>query len=127
MITIKTKVAKPILDDRWNKITDAEIYLTIERLEENINHVIGSGFYYYKVPYAVTEGETQTYNDVVLTSFSTRYTWEQIAQVEEKLPPMQSAKNYKDNTLQRAREFAIFQQEIESGKNFGITFDEWDV
>jgi hypothetical protein len=127
MITIKTKVAKPILDDRWNKITDAEIYLTIERLEENINHVIGSGFYYYKVPYAVVEGEPQTYNDVVLTSFSTRYTWEQIAQVEEKLPLMQSTKNYKDNTLQRAREFAIFQQQIENGKNFGITFDEWDV
>lgn len=127
MITIKTKVAKPILDDRWNKIADAEIYLTIERLEENINHVIASGFYFYKTPYELVEGEPQVYNDVVLTSFSTRYTWEQIAQVEETLPPMQSTRNYKDNTLQRTREFAIFQQQIESGKNFGITFDEWDV
>jgi hypothetical protein len=127
MITINTKVAKPIFNDRYKQIAEAVIYLTIESLEENINHVIAHGFYFYKVPNELIEGQPQTYNDVVLTSFSTRYSWEQIEQVETLLQPLTSNTSYKSNTLQRMREFAIFQQQMESGNNFGITFNEWDV
>jgi hypothetical protein len=123
MVTIKTKVAKSIINDRWNKVTEAEIYLTIERLEENINHVIASGFYFYKVP---TE-DKEVFNDVVLTSFNTRYSWEQISQVEQLLPELKTKNSYFEATLQRMREFAIFQQQMESSRNFGILFEEWDL
>lgn len=44
MITLKTKAAKPIFDLRYKQIGEYEIYLTIEKLEENINQVTASGF-----------------------------------------------------------------------------------
>ena len=127
MITIKTNVAKPIFDNRYNKIGEYKIYLTIEKLEENINQVTASGFYFYKKPNEVIEGEEPTFNDVVLDSFSTKYTWNQIAQVETMLQPFVSSTSYYAVTTQRMKEFALFQQQMESGNNFGIQFNEWDV
>lgn len=127
MITIKTKVAKPILNERYKQIAEAKIYLTITRLEEDVNHVIASGFYFYKVANELVEGQEQTYNDVILTSFNTRYTWQQIEQVEAMLQPLQSNTSYKSVTLQRMMEFTLFQQRLESGNNFGILYSDWDI
>jgi hypothetical protein len=127
MITLKTKVAKPIYDNRYNQIGEYEIYLTIEKLEENINQVTASGFYFYKKPNEVIEGEEPTFNDVVLDSFSTSYSWAQIEQVETMLQPFVSSTSYYAVTNQRMKEFALFQQQMESGNNFGIQFSEWDV
>jgi hypothetical protein len=127
MITLKTKIAKPIFDLRYNQIGEYEIYLTIEKLEENINQVTASGFYFYKKPNEVIEGEEPTFNDVVLDSFSTSYSWAQIEQVETMLQPFVSSTSYYAVTNQRMKEFALFQQQMESGNNFGIQFNEWDV
>jgi hypothetical protein len=127
MITLKTKVAKPIFDLRYKQIGEYEIYLTIEKLEENINQVTASGFYFYKKPNEVIEGEEPTFSDVILDSFATKYTWEQIAQVETMLQPLVSSTSYYAVTNQRMKEFALFQQQLESGNNFGILYSEWDV
>jgi hypothetical protein len=43
------------------------------------------------------------------------------------LQPFVSSTSYYAVTNQRMKEFALFQQQMESGNNFGIQFSEWDV
>lgn len=53
--------------------------------------------------------------------------WEQIEEAEfNNLKPMTDV-NYKEASYERLKEFVVLKLTEESGKNFGILIEDWDI
>jgi hypothetical protein len=142
MVTIKTNVPKAIYNNRGTKISDEIIYLIINSIESDTNGTRAKGFYFYKkteliddvanpitdeVTGAVIYAQIEHITDVILDAINQYYTWEQVAQAEQyaHLPTINTS-SFKDALFVRTKQFTKLQQQIDSGKNFGILFTDWD-
>jgi len=53
--------------------------------------------------------------------------WEDIEEIEfNSLKPMTDV-NYKEANFERLKEFVVLKLAEESGKNFGILMEDWDI
>jgi len=116
MITISTNKLINIRNTTYEIIDSKIVNLTIQKIEQDINGVTATGFYYY------TNDE-----DIVvkLKDNRTYFSWIDIQGVEASvLQPMTNI-NYKDANFQRLMEFTVLKLTQESGQNFGINIEDW--
>lgn len=118
MITISTNREIEIRNITYEVMFSKIVSLSIQKIEQDINGVTATGFYYY------TDDEGIV---VKLKDNRTYMTWDQIAEVEfNGIPPMTDV-NYKEANFERLREFTILKLTQESGQNFGINIEDWDL
>jgi hypothetical protein len=118
MITINTNKEIDIRNTTYEIIDSKIISLSIQKIEQDINGVTATGFYYY----------TNDNNIVVkLKDNKTYMSWDDIQEVEfNVLQPMADV-NYKEANFERLMQFTILRLTQESGQNFGINIEDWDV
>jgi hypothetical protein len=118
MITINTNKEIDIRNTTYEIIDSKIISLSIQKIEQDINGVTATGFYYY----------TNDNNIVVkLKDNKTYMSWDDIQEVEfNVLQPMTDV-NYKEANFERLMQFTILRLTQESGQNFGINIEDWDV
>lgn len=114
MVNLKTTVEKTILDKRQKVIGNFNVYVTVQKLELDINSIIAIGYYYY-----INEGSI-----VKLTDFRTILLWETISQIESYVLEPLNVETLKDAILKRTLEFTFLQIQQENGQNFNILYDE---
>ena len=118
MITINTNKEIEIRNITYEVIDSKIISLSIQKIEQDRNGVTATGFYYY------------TNNDgivIKLKDNATYMTWEQIEEAEfNGMSPMTDV-NYKEANFERLMSFTILKLTEESGKNFGINIEDWDI
>jgi len=118
MITISTNKAIDIRNTTYEIIDSKIISLTVQKIEQDLNGVIATGFYYY------TNDEGLV---VKLKDNRTYLSWDDIQGVESAvLQPMTNI-NYKEANFQRLMEFTVLRLTQESGQNFGINIEDWDI
>lgn len=117
MITYKTTTEFPIPTSRGIKM--GIIYLTVERIEIDINNILPIGYYYY-----IDEA-----NNIIKIDDITKKPklWIEVIEVEDNMLPALESNNLKYNILQRLREFTEIQMILESGENFGTTPEDWEI
>lgn len=115
MIKFKTKTEFPVPYKR--EIQQQIIRLIVNNITANLNGAVASGFYYY----INSEGE-----EIMLDAFNTTFPWDLVAIAEQNLPPLESTQSLKSNIFQRVAEFALMQQMIESGANYGTQGTDWE-
>lgn len=118
MITIKTKTEFPIRNTSYEVIDSKIISLSIQKIEQDSNGVTAFGLYHY----------TDSYGSIVkLRDSKTYMDWETIYNVEtDTLEPMNNV-NYQEASFKRINDFMILKLTEESGKNFGINIEDWDI
>ena len=118
MITISTKKEIDIRNTTYEIIDSKIVNLSIQKIEQDLNGVTATGFYYY----------TNDNNIVVkLKDNKTYMSWEQIEEAEfNGIPPMTDV-NYKEANFERLMTFTILKLTEESGQNFGINIEDWDI
>jgi len=118
MITIKTKTEFPIRNSTYEIIGSKIISLSIQKIEQDSNGVTAFGFYHY----------TDSYGSIIkLKDNKTYMDWLTIYQIEtDVLEPMNNV-NYQDASFKRISDFMILKLTEESGTNFGINIEDWDV
>jgi len=118
MITISTNKEIEIRNTTYEIIDSKIISLSVQRIEQDLNGVIAIGFYYY----INNDGMV-----VKLKDNKTYMSWDDIQEVEfNVLQPMTDV-NYKEANFQRLMEFTILRLTQESGQNFGINLEDWDL
>ena len=118
MITINTKKEIEIRNATYEVIDSKVVTLSVQNITQDRNGVTASGFYYYT---------TDDGNIVKLKDNRTYMSWEEIEEVEfNNIKPMTDV-NYKEANFERLREFVILKITEESGKNFGILIEDWDI
>jgi hypothetical protein len=118
MITINTKKEIEIRNATYEVIDSKVITLSVQNITQDRNGVTANGFYYY------TKDDG---NIVKLKDNRTYMSWEQIEETEfNSLKPMTDV-NYKEANYERLREFVILKLTEESGKNFGILIEDWNL
>lgn len=115
MIKFKTKTEFPVPYKR--EIQQQIIRLIVNNITANINGAMASGFYYF----INNEGQ-----EITLDPFETPFPWDLVAIAEQNLPPLESTQSLKSNIFQRVAEFALMQQMIESGDNYGTQGTDWE-
>ncbi len=116
MITLKTKTAFPVRDNRGKLIGNFIIFLKVDSVLSNEANVTVKGYYF-----------TNEDNQInVLSTFDELLTWEQIAFAENNLEPIASL-NLKSVLQQRVYEFTMIQLMMESGENFETTPNDWEL
>lgn len=118
MITISTNKNIDIRNTTYEIIDSKIVSLSIQKIEQDLNGVTATGFYYY----------TNDNNLVVkLKDNKTYMSWEQIEEAEfNGIPPMTDV-NYKEANFERLMTFTILKLTQESGQNFGINIEDWDI
>jgi hypothetical protein len=118
MITINTNKEIEIRNTTYEVIDSKIVSLSIQKIEQDLNGVTATGFYYY----------TNDNNMVVkLKDNKTYMSWDEIQEVEfNALQPMTDV-NYKEANFERLMSFTILKLTEESGQNFGINIEDWDV
>jgi phage gp45-like len=118
MITINTKKEIEIRNATYEVIDSKVVTLSVQNITQDRNVVTANGFYYY------------TNNDgdaVKLKDNRTYMSWDQIEEIEfNSLQPMTDV-NYKEANFERLKEFVVLKLTEESGKNFGILIEDWDI
>ena len=118
MITISTNKLIDIRNTTYEIIDSKIISLSVQKIEQDLNGVTATGFYYY----TNNEGLVVKLKDNI-----TYLSWGDIQGVElSMLQPMTNI-NYKEANFQRLREFTILRLTQESGQNFGINSEDWDL
>jgi hypothetical protein len=118
MITINTNRPIDIRNATYEIIDSKIVSLSVQKIEQDINGVIAKGFYYY------TNNEGIV---VKLKDNATYLSWDDVQATElSQLQPMNNI-NYKDANFQRLMEFTIIKLTEESGQNFGINIEDWDI
>jgi len=118
MITINTKKEIEIRNATYEVIGSSVVTLSVQNIMQDRNGVTASGFYYY----TKEDGEV-----VKLKDNRTYMSWEQIEETEfNSLKPMTDV-NYKEANFERLKEFVVLKLAEESGKNFGILIEDWDI
>ena len=118
MITLKTTTQKTIPHGRGTR--NEFIYLTIERLEIDINNVIPIGYYYF-----IDENESVIKLDDVSKSPKL---WEDVSLAElGMLDELGSNVHLKENLIQRLTELTFYQLETEAYSNFGTGAEHWEI
>jgi len=116
MIQKQTKSQFPILDKRNKVIGNYIIYLKVEDISFNESNVNVNGYYYY-----INE-DSSIY---MLDRFNRNLLWEQIENVELSLQPLDTI-SLKEAMNQRIGEFTDIQLMLESGENYGTTYEDWE-
>lgn len=116
MIQKQTKTSFPILDKRNKIIGNYIIHLKVEDIYFNESNVNVNGYYYY-----INDNESV----VLLDRFNINLSWEQIDNVELSLQPLDTT-SLKNTLSQRIEEFTDIQLMLESGENYGTTYDDWE-
>jgi len=118
MITISTNKNIDIRNTTYEIIDSKIVSLSIQKIEQDLNGVTATGFYYY----------TNDNNMVIkLKDNKTYMSWEQIEEAEfNGIPPMTDV-NYKEANFERLMTFTILKLTQESGQNFGINIEDWDI
>lgn len=118
MIKINTKKEIEIRNTTYEVIDSKVITLSVQNIIQDRNGVTANGFYYY------TNNEG---NIVKLKDNKTYISWQQIEEAEfNSLKPMTDV-NYKEANFERLKEFVVLKLTEESGKNFGILIEDWDI
>ena len=118
MITINTNREIEIRNITYEVMFSKIVSLSIQKIEQDRNGVTATGFYYY------TDDEGMV---VKLKDNKTYMSWEQIEEAEfNGIPPMTDV-NYKEANFERLMTFTILKLTQESGQNFGINIEDWDV
>jgi len=118
MVTISTNKEIEIRNITYEVIDSKVISLSIQKIEQDINGVTATGFYYY------TNDDGMV---VKLKDNRTYMSWEQIEEAEfNGIPPMTDV-NYKEANFERLMTFTILRLTQESGQNFGINIEDWDI
>jgi len=118
MITINTKKEIEIRNATYEVIGSSVVTLSVQNITQDRNGVTANGFYYY----TKEDGEV-----VRLKDNRTYMSWDQIEEVEfNSLQPMTDV-NYKEANFERLKEFVVLKLAEESGKNFGILMEDWDI
>jgi hypothetical protein len=118
MVTINTKKEIEIRNATYEVIGSSVVTLSVQNITQDRNGVTANGFYYYT---------TDDGNIVKLKDNRTYMSWEEIEEVEfNNLKPMTDV-NYKEANYERLKEFVILKITEESGKNFGILIEDWDI
>lgn len=118
MIKISTKKEIEIRNTTYEVIDSKIVTLSVQKIEQDRNGVMAIGFYYYTNDdgYAVKLKDNRTY-----------MSWEQIEEYEfNNLKPMIDV-NYKESSYERLRAFVILKLTEESGENFGILIEDWNL
>ena len=118
MITINTNKEIDIRNATYEIIDSKIVSLSVQKIEQDLNGVTATGFYYY----------TNDNNIVVkLKDNKTYMSWDDIQEIEfNTLQPMTDV-NYKEANFERLMTFTILKLTEESGQNFGINIEDWDV
>lgn len=118
MITINTNRLIDIRNATYEVIDSKIVSLSVQKIEQDINGVVAKGFYYY------------TNNDGIVIKLKdniTYFSWDDVQAVElSMLQPMNNI-NYKDASFKRLMEFTVLRLTQESGQNFGINIEDWDL
>lgn len=118
MITINTNRPIDIRNATYEVIDSKIVSLSVQKIEQDINGVIAKGFYYY------------TNNEGIVVKLKDNLTylsWDDVQATEiSQLQPMNNI-NYKDANFQRLMEFTVIKLTEESGQNFGINIEDWDI
>lgn len=117
MIKFKTKTSFPIYDKRGKDIGSFIIRLIVNEIVATVNGAKATGFYFY---------QNENNEEITLDAFSTNFNWDLVALAETNLPPLESTQSLKNNIFQRVAEFALMQQMIESGENYGTQGTDWE-
>jgi hypothetical protein len=118
MITISTNKLIDIRNTTYEIIDSKIVSLSIQKIEQNSLGVIATGFYHYTNDEGIV---------VKLKDNRTYLSWDDVQGVElGMLQPMTNI-NYKEANFQRLREFTILRLTQESGQNFGINIEDWDL
>ena len=118
MITINTKKEIEIRNATYEVIGSSVVTLSVQNITQDRNGVTASGFYYY----TKEDGEV-----IKLKDNRTYMSWDQIEEIEfNSLQPMTDV-NYKEANFERLKEFVVLKLAEESGKNFGILMEDWDI
>lgn len=118
MITINTNREIEIRNTTYEVIDSKIVSLSIQKIEQDLNGVTATGFYYY------TNNEGMV---VKLKDNRTYMSWDAIQEVEfNVLQPMTDV-NYKEANFERLMSFTILRLTQESGQNFGINIEDWDI
>jgi len=118
MIKISTKKEIEIRNATYEVIDSKVVTLSVQNITQDRNGVTASGFYYYT---------TDDGNIVKLKDNRTYMSWEDIEEIEfNSLKPMTDV-NYKEANFERLKEFVVLKLAEESGKNFGILIEDWDI
>ena len=118
MITISTNKAIDIRNTTYEIIDSKIISLTVQRIEQDLNGVIATGFYYY----INDEGLV-----IKLKDNRTYLSWDDIQVVELSILQPMTDVNYKEANFKRLKEFTVLRLTQESGQNFGINIEDWDI
>lgn len=118
MITINTNKEIEIRNITYEVIGSKIISLSIQKIEQDRNGVTATGFYYY----IDDEGMV-----VKLKDNKTYMSWEQIEEAEFNGIPTMTDVNYKEANFERLMTFTILKLTEESGQNFGINIEDWDI
>lgn len=118
MITINTNREIEIRNTTYEVIDSKIISLSVQNIEQDRNGVTAIGFYYY------TNNEGMV---VKLKDNRTYMTWDEIQDIELNALQIMNNVNYKDANFDRLREFTILKLTEESGQNFGINIEDWDL
>ena len=119
MITLKTTTKFSVPFGRTCRTEF--IYLTIERLEIDINNVTPIGYYYF-----IDENEQiQKLDDVSRVPML----WEQInlAETGEMFPVLNNNIHLKNNLIQRLIEFTMYKLEQEENTNYGTLASDFVI
>ena len=118
MITINTKKEIEIRNATYEVIDSKVVTLSVQNITQDRNGVTAVGFYYY----IKEDGQI-----VKLKDNRTYMSWDQIEEVEfNNLKPMTDV-IYKEASFEILREFFVLKLAEESGKNFGILIEDWDI
>jgi len=118
MITLKTKTQFLVPFGRIFR--EEYIYLTVERLEIDINNITHIGFYYF-----IDENEqVQKLDDIKRNP--KLWTTVEVAEFGL-LSSLESSVHLKDNLLQRVIEFTFIQLEQEANLNYGTIASDWEL
>lgn len=118
MITINTNRAIDIRNTTYEIIDSKIVSISVQKIEQNSLGVTATGFYYY------------TNDEGVVTKLKdnrTYLSWDEIQGAELSLLQPMTNINYKEANFQRLREFIILRLTQESGQNFGINIEDWDI
>lgn len=118
MVTISTNREIDIRNTTYEVIDSKIVSLSIQKIEQDLNGVTATGFYYY------TNNEGMV---VKLKDNKTYMSWDDIQEVEfNVLQPMTDV-NYKEANFERLMSFTVLRLTQESGQNFGINIEDWDI
>lgn len=115
MITLKTTQTYSVPFNRQYRMEF--VYLTIERIEMDINNVTPIGYYYF----IDENGMVNKLNDIARTPLL----WETIFSMEGFLDSLGDTIHLKPNVLQRLYEITLTQLQQEGTSNYGINPDNW--